>query len=120
MATVSLRYPRQPLAEDLAGTGSIAASKPSGRKPQLDRHSLPRKVLEIAAVGAVAGSGQLTTKRTPWLPLDVDHKSESVYISFDAVQNQNAGIGEEGLRMAWGRCHRPKSLEHSEDKVFQQ
>ena len=65
----------------------------------------------------MAGSGHLTTERTLWLLLDVDHESESVCMSFDAVQHQNAGIGEKGLRMARGRCHRPQSLEHSEDKV---
>jgi hypothetical protein len=39
-------------------------------------------------------------------------QSESVGITVDLVQYQNARIWEKGLRMACGRCHRSSRLKH--------
>ena len=103
----------QSLAEDLAGTRGVAAAKPAGVYPQLDRDALPGKVLEPTAIAAVTGSRHDAAERAHRLLFNVDHQSESVRFSFDAVQYQDARVGEEGLRMARGSCHRPHSLKHS-------
>jgi len=39
-------------------------------------------------------------------------QSESVGVTVDLVQYQNARIWEKGLRMACGRCHRSPRLKH--------
>ena|ERR1700693_986362 len=48
----------------------------------------------------------------------MQHKSKSDPISFDAVQYQDSRVREEGLRMAWGRCHCPNILKHSCSILF--
>jgi hypothetical protein len=42
----------------------------------------------------------------------MNSQPESVGISFDVVQYQDARIWEKGLRMACGRCHRSPRLKH--------
>ncbi|MCZ2076508.1 MAG: hypothetical protein LC130_37085 [Bryobacterales bacterium] len=42
-------------------------------------------------------AGHLTAEGTRWFLLDVDHQSESLRVSFDAVQYQNARVGKKGL-----------------------
>ena len=53
-----------------------------------------------------------TAERTGWVLFNMNPQSESVGVTFDAVQYQNARIWEKGLRMACGRCHRSQRLKH--------
>jgi hypothetical protein len=110
---VDARNAGKALTEDLARAGSIATTKPPDGHPQFDGHALPRKILEATAIAAMLGSRHLAAERADWFLLDVNSQSESVYISFDAVQYQNVGVWEKRLRMAWGRCHRQNILKHS-------
>src|SRR5581483_7603266 len=118
MASVGARNLGKSLAEDLARTAGIAASKPADRYPQLHRHSLPGQVLQTTSVVAVTRSRGLAAQRTRWLLLYMPNHSESVRFPVDAVQNHNVGVRKKGLRMARGRCHCPTSLKHSYTQLF--
>jgi len=48
----------------------------------------------------------------------VNVQSKMIPISFNAVENQNGGVRQKGLRMARGRCHRSLSLKHNRYNVF--
>lgn len=97
LATIDSCHLGQPLAEDFARTQPVAATEPTGSDPQLHRHALPRKLLQTTAIAAMPRAGHLTAEGTRWFLLDVDHQSESLRVSFDAVQYQNARVGKKGL-----------------------
>src|SRR5450755_2507232 len=118
LATISARDTGQSLAEDLALAGGIATTKPTDGRPQLDRHSLPRKILEVTTITAVARSRHFAAEWAGWFLLNVDPQSESFLVAFDTVEYQNARVRENGLRMARGSCHCLQSLKHFSCKVF--
>ena len=118
MTPIGGRNPGQSLTEDPARARSVAATKPPYPHTYLDRYPLPGEVLQAATVTAVSGSGHLTAQRAYRLLFGMDDQSESVRLSFDAVQYQDAGVGKKGLRMARGRYHCLQSLKHSQSLLF--
>src|SRR5260370_16018865 len=101
-----------PLTEDPTRARRIATTKPTDGCPQFDGHALPWEVLEAPTVAAVPGLRHLTAQRTGWVLFNMNSQPESVGVSFDVVQYQNARIWQKGLRMACGRCHRSQRLKH--------
>ena len=55
-------------------------------------------------------SRNVAAERAGRLLLHVNPQSELIRLPFDVIQNQNARVWEQGLRMAWGRCHRSPKL----------
>jgi hypothetical protein len=100
------------LTENLAWAGKVATTKAARGRPQLDRSTLPGKILEAARIGTVPGSRNFAAARTDWLLLNMNEWAKPVLIPFDAVQDEHAWVWKKGLRMARGRCRRSYSLKH--------
>ena len=66
----------QPFAKDLTQARRIAAAKASDRRPQLDRHTLPWKVLQPTDVAAMTRSRALAANGTDRLLLNVYNEPE--------------------------------------------
>jgi len=59
-----VRHAGESLAENLARTALVWTAEAAHGEPHLDRHALPRQILEIPTVATVAGPGSLATHGT--------------------------------------------------------
>jgi hypothetical protein len=97
LTPIDARDTGQPLAEDPAWARRIPTAKSANRRPQLDRHALPRKILEASAIATVPGSRHFIADWANGILLNVDHQTESVRISLDTVQDQNVRVRQKGF-----------------------
>ena len=63
-------------------------------RPQLDGHTLPRKIVEATAVATVPGLRDLAADRTGGLLLNMDPQDKSIHILVNLVQDQNVRVRE--------------------------
>ena len=82
------------LAEDPARAVTIPATESTDCRADPDCHSLPGQVLKTAAVAAMDGVGDASTKRTLGILFDTNDQPEAALVSFDTVQDEDAGIGK--------------------------
>jgi hypothetical protein len=76
----------EPLYKYLAPTFWIAAPKTAGFETNSNGKPLPRKILELAEIMAVAGTGELSTVWATGPLAGSDFKSESIFIALNAFE----------------------------------
>jgi hypothetical protein len=84
----------EPLYKYLAPTFGIAAPKTAGFETNSNGKPLPGKILESAAIMAVARTGTLASVRTTRPLAHPDFKNESILIAFNTFEQQDLGVGK--------------------------
>ena len=75
---IGIRHFGKAFAEDPTRATAIPATETTDRGTDLHRNSLPRQILETAAIAAVDGVRDTGANRTRWTLLDVNDEPEGV------------------------------------------
>jgi len=92
LSAVCIRHLRKALAEDPTSATAIPATKTTDSGTDLHRNSLPWQILKTATIAAMNGVRDTRANGTLWALLDVNDQPETVRISLNTIQDEDARV----------------------------
>jgi len=96
LASIGPSYLRQPFDEYLAPARWIPTTKAAGFESDPHGESLPREILQMPDVMAMAGMGDPTAVGTSGILARANVERESTFVTFDAFQGQGLRVRKYG------------------------